>query len=375
MIVVVDANVIVGDPDLGSDVWQQLSAAVKTRGVRVFVPELALEESIATQKQKIRSMGKKLLESVRYAPAAVKSSAKHAQSEFTRVASEYEMALRNRWAELGFEVMQTPNTPHVDVALRAIRRERPFNQQGGGYRDTLHWLALLEVAQELPYEHVTLLSGDGIFSVNEKIAQQLNDEFQTRSKATVTLCRKLSDLEVPGHYASEPVDAPEYAASVEERLKQYLGEEDALRRMRTAGITVPYSDWDDLVGVANLELTSLTSRDVEQQSHPELRFRAQASFTVRGSYIHDRGDEVPELSTQDIELEIEIAGATTALSDLEVGTLRNVEAVLVGDDPHLADEVARAGSQGLSPSRRRELVSVFGQAAVAREEARQAGSS
>ncbi len=46
--------------------------------------------------------------------------------------------------ELNAEILTIPDVTHGDLVSRAMMRRRPFDQQGGGYRDALIWFSLLE---------------------------------------------------------------------------------------------------------------------------------------------------------------------------------------------------------------------------------------
>jgi hypothetical protein len=47
--------------------------------------------------------------------------------------------------DAGVVIRPTPTVSHDVLAQRAIDRTRPFNEHGGGYRDTLHWYTVLDV--------------------------------------------------------------------------------------------------------------------------------------------------------------------------------------------------------------------------------------
>ncbi|WP_072802412.1 PIN domain-containing protein [Rhodococcoides yunnanense] len=73
--------------------------------------------------------------------------------------SGYEIALRNRISELEAEVVSLPDTiDHTDIARRASERRAPYGVAGNrddgqakdGYRDTLIWLTVLDVAKQEP---------------------------------------------------------------------------------------------------------------------------------------------------------------------------------------------------------------------------------
>lgn len=371
VIVFVDANMILADPELRSGVWGQLKTAVAAGHVQVVAPEIAIDEAIVRRSQTLRSIGRKLREAAKSAPEELRDLAVHAQTRARELADGYGTLLNATWEAHGFRVVQTVEAGHVEVARRAARRIRPFNDQGNGYRDTMHWLTLLEVARQSPNVRVTLLSNDGIFATrDDKLLNALEIEFQESNQAGIVLCRRLTKLEVPGHYTSEPVEARQYEVSLENMLLLALVDENVLRQIRTSGVFVPYSDWDEILMVTDLELPKITTRAVGNQSHPDLQFEATAMLLVRGNYIHEEnGLDEPQLTTKDVEMPVRIAGLATAITSTEVSDLRDLEVVNTGDDLMLIDTIRGAGKRGLAPNIRAELVEMYGETAVSRVEA------
>jgi hypothetical protein len=369
MIVLVDANVIVADPNLRSDTWDQLTKARARGRARVFMPEIVLEEAVAIRGRALRSLGKKLVHEAAYAPSAVFELVKQAQSAARSIADGYEDTLRGRWTELGFELATTSNAAHLEVARRAIARRRPFDDQGGGYRDTLHWLTLIDLAARSPREEFVLLTNDGIFATKQNVLlSELSAEFSAVNAGTIALCRALGDLMVPGHFSTDPVEATEYEPSLRTELIALLNSEYVLQQIYSPGLGVPFSDWDEIVAVRHLNFETITSREIQQQTQPELRFSATASFTIRGTYIHDVESGSPELSTKELDMAVKVTGNATTLDATSVGNLRDVHAAPIGDDPLLEEAISIAGRPGLDPVRRMELESNFGSAAVVRVE-------
>lgn len=370
MIVFVDANAIVADPSLNSEEWQHLHSAVKAGRVTVTAPEIAIEEAVERRRKIIRAIGRKLVKEAQWAPREVKKLVFEALRESRRLADVYDRTFRERWSAMGFQVAPTANPEHLEVARRAIYRKRPFNEQGNGYRDTLHWLSLKEVAQNHPHERIVLLSDDGIFANKDNSLQkELQDEFLEVSSGTITLCRDLSDLEIPGHYTSPPKIAPQLEVPLRNRLLEELEADYALTRIRTSGVGAPAADWEDLERVVDLHFVTITSREVENQSFLEIHFIANATFLIRGTYLSDNDDlDAPDVYTHDVEIPVQISGVAEALTGDDVGTLRGLKAVLLGDDLNLLEELRRQGGRPLGIRHRSELEETFGRAAVERAE-------
>lgn len=64
--------------------------------------------------------------------------------------------------QLGITVLDWPSVSHADLVARAVNRTPPFDGKGSGYRDSLVWQNVLELARE--GEDVALVSADGVFA-------------------------------------------------------------------------------------------------------------------------------------------------------------------------------------------------------------------
>lgn len=289
---------------------------------------------MAKRKQNLKALGRKIRISASQAPQLAQDKAREAQDACMAEADEYAATLTHIWGLAGFQILDTAQPSHVAVARRAISRTRPFNDQGGGYRDTLHWLTLLNLAEDNPYEPFVFLSGDRIFATKAGLLlSDLVNEFSSVNKASILLRTDLDLLEVPGHYTTDPVQTQDYDSALRARILDLLNEEYSLQKIKTNGIYVPYSDWEELSGIRELRLTSTTSRAIENVSTLELQFHARAIFSLRGTYIHESDQDFPDLSTKDIELEVELTGLADALSANEVGSVRKLQALNIGPDP------------------------------------------
>jgi hypothetical protein len=104
-------------------------------------------------------------------------------------AAEYLTTLEETLELMEAEVPPWPTVPHEEVVQRALERRPPFNQTGGGYRDTLVWLTLLERAH--PDDQVVLASNDVVFSDGKgNLSSVLAAEAAARG-LDVTLARSL----------------------------------------------------------------------------------------------------------------------------------------------------------------------------------------
>lgn len=77
------------------------------------------------------------------------------------VAAKYSAVLDSRLESLGVEIVDYSQIPHDRVVERALSRRRPFRESDKGYRDTLVWESLLQIAGEL---------GDTLYFISENAA-------------------------------------------------------------------------------------------------------------------------------------------------------------------------------------------------------------
>jgi hypothetical protein len=110
----------------------------------VYVPAVVLEELVANHARavaKVEAAGEQLNRDRRLVGLP--------PLDGPGVAWDYRKYVEERFDErLSFTVLQWPETPHEDLATRAVRRTRPFNEKGTGYRDALVWADVVELARE-----------------------------------------------------------------------------------------------------------------------------------------------------------------------------------------------------------------------------------
>jgi hypothetical protein len=76
---------------------------------------------------------------------------------------DYRAYLTERFNEvLGIKVMDWPSVSHRELVARAVSRTPPFDQKGSGYRDSLVWADVAELAKS--GHDVVLASEDRIFA-------------------------------------------------------------------------------------------------------------------------------------------------------------------------------------------------------------------
>jgi len=92
--------------------------------------------------------------------------------------ADYEAELRQKMATAHVEIIGIVEVDHFELVKRAAGRQRPCNQNGDGYRDTLLWLGALELAAQSGSDRVTVVTRDTDFAADGKqgLHQDMKDE-------------------------------------------------------------------------------------------------------------------------------------------------------------------------------------------------------
>jgi hypothetical protein len=183
--VVLDATELRRDWMLSGFRMQLLGTRALTGSLSVKVPPSALEEIVAHQMRES--------ESARQAHAAGIHALKrlgHFVPDTVIRTQEYRAYLLECFDEvLGFEVLDWPRISHEELVYRAVNRKPPFDSKGGGYRDSLVWANVRELAAE--GSEVVLISADRGF---EGSRGELHPALQAEIEGLTGSVRLVQDL-------------------------------------------------------------------------------------------------------------------------------------------------------------------------------------
>ena len=202
MILVLDANAVVPNPELQGSAWKDITTAIRDGALSVVVPKIVAAEIEGSVRKNRRDQRPK--SDVHRAPEAVRQAVQEAADEVERWAENYDAVI---FLEAGgVTILDTPTVPHDEVAQRAIDRIRPFNEKGGGYRDTLHWYTVLDIAREHPEEDLVFVSQDAAYqnSSRDDLHPDLRAEVEAiLTTGTITLYATLKEFVPPQKYAGD----------------------------------------------------------------------------------------------------------------------------------------------------------------------------
>ncbi len=112
------------------------------------------------------------------------------------------------------EVLRLPEVEHIELVRRAVQRQRPCDDKGDGYRDTLLWLGVLELARESEGENVILVTSDSDFLEGDPPTSLHSTLIQEAENAALTstvgwrrsIVHLILELAVTGEHTDPSVD-------------------------------------------------------------------------------------------------------------------------------------------------------------------------
>lgn len=145
--IILDSNVFIADYWLRSSSFVLLREYLNKTGARLVVPRIVLEEVINHHREALDEV-KTEIRDVRRTLSRLLRSARGPIAELVQInkASKddpYERFLENEFKKMGVQVPEYDDIPHKDIVARDLRRARPFQQSGKGYRDALLWETVL----------------------------------------------------------------------------------------------------------------------------------------------------------------------------------------------------------------------------------------
>ena len=140
--------------------WRSLLEHSRLGSVRLVVPELVWRELEVKQQEAVQEALDQRRDAHRLLGVFGVLSVEEAASALVGRPPEAVDALRRSAVQAGAVTAPLPRVAHDDVVQRALDRRRPFDRAGhNGYRDTLLWQTVLDIANS--GARVLLVSNDG----------------------------------------------------------------------------------------------------------------------------------------------------------------------------------------------------------------------
>jgi predicted nucleic acid-binding protein len=161
--IVLDSSVVVEhDWNLAHNDAQALLAACDRGAIELFVPQVVIEE-VVNRYERRESKKIKALNDARAELRNMRGPRSGGELEGEAEGQPgYSMHLRKVIRDAGGELPDFPEVTHKELVRRALGGRRPFNDAGRlGYRDTLIWYTILEIARD--GDTVVFATEDGDF--------------------------------------------------------------------------------------------------------------------------------------------------------------------------------------------------------------------
>ncbi|MGZ0712597.1 PIN domain-containing protein (plasmid) [Coraliomargarita sp. W4R53] len=234
---------------------------------------------------------------------------------------------------MGASVTPYPRVEHESVARRAVQRGAPFNAEGNGYRDALHWHSFLELLEEVEPEDpiAVLLSNDKKAFGPIRQDELLREAEEFGSEWEVKFLAHIRDFIVPGQFFDE-----------EESLDQIQIDqlERAIREsILASGWPVDFSstlarranfDSSEVTSVLELRLDELVVRMERRSRDLWISFTAHASCRIQFENVEilneGAGDYTVVRDAQEWNLEVEGSAYSEGSVINTVSAIRLLEA-------------------------------------------------
>jgi hypothetical protein len=141
--VVLDSTVFIADYWLRSSSFVLLREFLKKSSAKLVVPRIVLEEVINHHREDLEEIKTEMRNTNRKAGRLLRFF-RGPITEMVAVIKKikddpYDKFLDGELKAIGASVIDYKDIPHEDVVARDLRRSRPFQKSGKGYRDTLLW--------------------------------------------------------------------------------------------------------------------------------------------------------------------------------------------------------------------------------------------
>lgn len=164
--VVLDTNAIWDNWLLKGLAWKVLAAKAAGDNPKIHVrfPQTVLDEATS----KFQSEAPKRISQLKAAENFLENGAADDELEaiitaLTEQSDGYRDTLEDKLTDyLQGQVLPYPRVSHADMTKRALERRPPFDDNGGGYHDSLIWLAALDEAESLGSDLI-IVSNDNAF--------------------------------------------------------------------------------------------------------------------------------------------------------------------------------------------------------------------
>ncbi|MFI7279900.1 PIN domain-containing protein [Micromonospora chersina] len=164
-----DTTAITSDPFCSSTAWRVLAHASGRWGVKLATTMVVIAEAVANYGRETTHSVESLEKWIeKFGRLGLRDVGASAVSQVADIAASYEDDLGEILQALNVEVLEPQQISHVEVVRRAADRKKPCDSHGNGYRDTLNWLMVLELAESRADEEIIWVTANSNDFADEK---------------------------------------------------------------------------------------------------------------------------------------------------------------------------------------------------------------
>ena len=261
-VVVVDTSTIFDDLRLRRLNWMQLLALCANGEIRLVLPHAVVRESVRHWNRQADQAAKDTLANFKKLKGLGLDVAEWPALGAVD-AVEHEQYLKERLTKVGAELYDLPGSATIeDLLQRDLQERKPFAASGKGFRDTLNWMTILEVAAEPDVGQIYWVSKDsGDFSdgqgeLHPDLVGDLNQPDQVIwVRAIGDLLKRPEFAPLVAGLAASPQELEEYLTSslisagtsaVPQTTDDFIRDAlvDAAERLVGASVESPYSAYE-----------------------------------------------------------------------------------------------------------------------------------
>ena len=294
MDIVLDTNILFDDWRLASPSMKVIEKALTWGTARLHIPQIVLEEAKNKYREELQSHLEKANTEI------AKVNGMLATESFRKLTVEIDEAQYGQWLDTTLKGLEANipsygDIPHADIVSRELKRRRPFQPSGRGYRDCLIWETILRnVIGDDPVYFITKNKHD-FFGEDGKLHPDLAKDLENAGydKQKVTVYLRLDDyvqkhLEPLLNSTLEAIPGLTEGEFKSWSLSDWLSEHAAeIRRAVTKDLTdtflsLPAELTDAFEDVQNIDITETEIDEAYEldTSHILLKVTASSDVTI-----------------------------------------------------------------------------------------------
>lgn len=298
MKIVFDTNILYEDFFLRGAQVVDICETARQNNIEVYIPEVVYDEIVNQYREKLDEIQKEIDSSAnKVRRISTTLSLNNPINEVARnqLLDEYPSILNQRLEELNIKKLPYPAIPHKEIVARDLKRRRPFQKSGKGYRDALIWETILRIIDNKDENPNVIFVNKNIHDFFEKneLHQDLKEDLISKgfSSDSLSIYENLKDAidkhirplqeriqgllqTYSGSSVIGKIDLNKYLLeSVETDIQRILNEED---NCYTLGLN-SYIENPEFV---NLEDVAATIKDIHNLSKNQIIIDVEADVLV-----------------------------------------------------------------------------------------------